>query len=305
MRLFVLLLASAFFTLSDSVAQSPTPVADSLYQAQQWAGAAEAYEAALQDAPTDGRMLFRLARSRHMLEQFDGAITAWSQADAQGFFPPFTRFFIGKAYARLGQPDSAFAWLNRAAGAGYGNLQQLRTDTDLDALRANTRFASLEQAVDRNARPCVYDEAFRAFDFWIGDWNVFNPTGVQVGTNTIALALNDCAITEHWVNAQGSPGQSINFYRPNEQRWTQVWVDAVGGHTMYHGTFDATKGTKGAMVFVSEPTVANGTTSINRMTFTPLDDGRVRQYIETSTDDGATWAPSFDGYYVRQDNSDG
>ena len=34
--------------------------------------------------------------------------------------------------------------------------------------------------------------------------------------------------------------------------------------------------------------------------WTALPDGRVRQFFEISTDDGATWVTWFDGYYTRK-----
>ncbi|MET0814202.1 MAG: hypothetical protein ABWX88_03320, partial [Pseudoxanthomonas sp.] len=39
-----------------------------------------------------------------------------------------------------------------------------------------------------------------------------------------------------------------------------------------------------------------------RITWTPNDDGSVRQHWETSTDGGKTWATSFDGLYRRADS---
>ena len=35
-----------------------------------------------------------------------------------------------------------------------------------------------------------------------------------------------------------------------------------------------------------------------RMTFTPRDDGSVRQFLEESTDGGKTWSVWFDGRYL-------
>ena len=59
---------------------------------------------------------------------------------------------------------------------------------------------------------------------------------------------------------------------------------------------------QGAMRFEGLNVRPDGTTSLMRMSFTPLDDGRVRQFIEESRDGGATWATWFDGYYTRTDD---
>jgi hypothetical protein len=39
---------------------------------------------------------------------------------------------------------------------------------------------------------------------------------------------------------------------------------------------------------------------VQRITWTPLPDGRVRQHWESTTDGGRTWSTVFDGYYTRR-----
>jgi hypothetical protein len=46
--------------------------------------------------------------------------------------------------------------------------------------------------------------------------------------------------------------------------------------------------------------IANGQTAPFRGLWTPMPDGRVRQYFEQSNDDGATWEPWFEGFYSRK-----
>ncbi len=43
----------------------------------------------------------------------------------------------------------------------------------------------------------------REFDFWVGRWDVENPSAVQVGTNAILSGLDGCAVLEHWTGAGG------------------------------------------------------------------------------------------------------
>jgi hypothetical protein len=38
----------------------------------------------------------------------------------------------------------------------------------------------------------------------------------------------------------------------------------------------------------------------HRITWTPLPEGRVRQFWENSRDEGKTWSVAFDGTYVRR-----
>ena len=51
-------------------------------------------------------------------------------------------------------------------------------------------------------------------------------------------------------------------------------------------------------------TVGTGVTKPFRGLWTPLPDGRVRQFFEHSDDGGATWVSWFDGYYTRQAEQD-
>ena len=56
----------------------------------------------------------------------------------------------------------------------------------------------------------------------------------------------------------------------------------------------------GAVVFQGEIMNPNGTSYLDRTTLSPLPDGRVRQVIETSRDNGKTWMVGFDAFYVRK-----
>ena len=46
--------------------------------------------------------------------------------------------------------------------------------------------------------------------------------------------------------------------------------------------------------------VGNGTTAEFRGLWTPLEDGRVRQFFEQSGDGGESWSPWFEGFYTRR-----
>lgn len=45
--------------------------------------------------------------------------------------------------------------------------------------------------------PACTAAEYRQFDFWIGDWQVFDKTGKQVGTSHIEAILGGCVIAEH------------------------------------------------------------------------------------------------------------
>lgn len=133
------------------------------------------------------------------------------------------------------------------------------------------------------------DAGYREFDFWIGDWDVFGKNGKQVGRSHIEAILGGCAIAETWHSGSGpaSDGRSFNRYQAGQ--WEQYWVDAQGNRLWLRGGLHAN-----AMVMADEAGAAR-----QRITWTPNEDGSVRQLWESSTDSGTTWTVAFDGLYRR------
>jgi hypothetical protein len=143
--------------------------------------------------------------------------------------------------------------------------------------------------------PCAAAE-HRQFDFWLGEWDVVDAAGKGVGHNHIEQAHGGCALIEHWAGAGGVTGTSLSIYDRDQRRWHQTWVDSGGGLLQLDGGF-----TGGSMVLAGIATDAETPTGTarQRITWTPLPDGRVRQRWESSPDDGRTWNVAFDGWYTR------
>ncbi|MGH9788840.1 MAG: hypothetical protein ACRD4U_09090 [Candidatus Acidiferrales bacterium] len=150
-------------------------------------------------------------------------------------------------------------------------------------------------AQEPERKPACDEPEHRAFDFWLGEWDVLNPQGHQAGVNRIEKILNGCALLENWTGSRGGAGKSLNFFNAATRRWEQVWVADGGGVIKYEGEFK-----DGAMRFAGEFFQRDAARLPSRMTLTPLDGGRVRQLIERSTDGGMTWTVWFDGTYVRR-----
>lgn len=145
------------------------------------------------------------------------------------------------------------------------------------------------------AKPCpCCSEPYRQFDFWLGDWEAYGPTGNLAGTNHIVLLHGQCVIQENWSSGGGSfTGTSYNYYDAADETWNQTWVDNQGGNLQLKGSWNGA-----AMVLLSEPaTTADGVTSQSRITWTPNEDGTVRQHWELTKDGGLTWSTLFDGLY--------
>ena len=137
---------------------------------------------------------------------------------------------------------------------------------------------------------------FHQFDFWLGSWIVRTPDGKRTtGTSQITRASSDCAILEQWKSAKGLSGTSINFYDTATQHWHQVWVGGDGTILKLEGELK-----NGAMILEGEQDDPRQATLIkNRITWTPLPEGKVKQEWATSAD-GKVWQTSFVGIYSRE-----
>ena len=296
---FVFILVVGLSAQPLTAQQSPTlQEAQALYQDEHWAEASQAFETITQREPENGRAWYWLGMSLHHMKEYGPAIKALQRVDEMGSAPPIVKYQIAKTYALSGDVDEALGWLGKATEAGFSNAQLLKTDEAMAGLRNAPRFAEYVALADKNASPCEHSPMHRQFDFWIGEWEVYSAQEQRLGTNTITKIEKGCILKEEWTSANGGTGMSVNYYDTEEQKWKQLWLDASGNRTAFTGSFE-----EGAMHFVGKQATISSTRSLVKMTFTPLDDGRVRQYIEQSTDDGKTWTPGFDGYYVRKAGS--
>ncbi len=151
-----------------------------------------------------------------------------------------------------------------------------------------------QQIPDPATAPAACSSAeHRAFDFWAGEWDV-TTNGQPAGRNRIELVHNGCALAEHWVSATGGfTGSSLNTYDQVNRQWHQTWVDTSGTLLQLNGQF-----IDGSMVLSEQRAGNNGEAVTHRITWTPNDDGSVRQHWQTSND-GESWTTLFDGLYVR------
>jgi hypothetical protein len=154
--------------------------------------------------------------------------------------------------------------------------------------------ASAVQAQSAAAsRPCA-SPSHRQFDFWLGTWNV-TQAGKVAGQNKIESILNGCAVMESWKGTGGVTGHSLNIYDSTRDLWHQTWVDSTGSLLTLEGRFKS-----GAMVLEGVTTDEKGVKARQRITWTAPSANEVRQFWQSSTDDGKTWKTEFDGVYSRQ-----
>jgi hypothetical protein len=143
------------------------------------------------------------------------------------------------------------------------------------------------------ATACTGPE-FRQFDFWLGKWNVSSREGKELGRSEISRASGSCAIREEWQSSSGISGMSINYYDRADGRWHQDWVGSDGAILHLHGELAGN-----AMVLRGE-SKEGGKIVINRITWTPLPGGKVKQEWSISPDNGDTWNTSFIGIYEKK-----
>ena len=155
--------------------------------------------------------------------------------------------------------------------------------------------APAQQASTQPAQPCRAAAEYRQLDFWVGEWEVHGPKGKIVGTSSVQLILNDCVVFENWTAVRGNAGKSFNLYNAQTRKWQQTWVDDQGGILVFTGEFK-----DGAMRYAGESLAPDGKPVLDRLTFFPLSEGRVRQLWEQSPDGGKTWKTVFDGTYIKK-----
>ncbi|MEQ7156316.1 hypothetical protein [Brevundimonas aurifodinae] len=144
------------------------------------------------------------------------------------------------------------------------------------------------------------DPDHRAFDFWLGDWDV-RQTGSEavVAHSVISSTAGGCAIEEDYRQTVGPGGAPLTYHGVSfsvfdarrGEVWRQFYIDSGGGVTVFEGGVG-----DGAMVLVASGQPG----AMQRMTVAAQADGSVRQQGESSTDGGATWTPGYDFTYRRR-----
>lgn len=239
---------------------------------------------------------FAAAQAAREAGDLERAHEALERAAAEGFVPARVSFERARLLAAGGDRGQAIAILEGMAENGFTGVAFITGDPILSTLAGDERFDRLVAELTALAYPCENNEAFRAFDFWVGDWVVHGPDGALQGTNTIRPAERGCVLLENWTSASGGTGMSINYFDQSTGEWAQVWHAEGGSQIHIRGGM----GDEGMRLVGQIHYVGTNTTAPFRGLWTPLEDGRVRQYFEQSSDDGETWTPWFEGFYTRK-----
>jgi hypothetical protein len=131
------------------------------------------------------------------------------------------------------------------------------------------------------------------FDFWLGEWKVYKTGTDQFVGNSKIESINDgFAIIETYSTPSGYKGSSLNNYNKLSGKWEQYWSDNTGFVLHMSG------GVKNNSMVMDDILLHHDHSTHNRITWTPNEDGTVRQVWEQSYDEDFSWSVIFDGTYV-------
>ncbi len=157
---------------------------------------------------------------------------------------------------------------------------------------------------------CPEEEA-RAFDFWIGEWEVLNrnrrPDGVRFhetgrATNRVYPVVGGCGIVEHWRgHAFGRfiVGFSVRSWDPAAGEWLLVLLWPTTGSPSFGELRGGFRHGRGEFSFRRE--TAEGDTAIHRFTFSDIRRDAFRWENATSRDGGVSWEGSWIMEFTRRD----
>lgn len=140
---------------------------------------------------------------------------------------------------------------------------------------------------------------FRQFDFWLGNWDVYNSAGKKVGENKVVLVQDSCAIQENWTSGTQT-GTSYSYYNTSNKMWSQVYIDNTGNILELKGKYK-----NGKMILKSKPVVnpKNKKSTQNVIIWFQDDSGFVHQKWDIVNSKDSVVAVVFDGIYKKKKNS--
>jgi hypothetical protein len=134
------------------------------------------------------------------------------------------------------------------------------------------------------------------FNFWVGNWNVYDTQGKLIGTNNILKMQRNCVMQENWESkTSANKGTSYNYVNLVDNTWNQLWVDNNGFSLELKGNLK-----NGSMVLKSELVKNQQGEYYNRVTWTPNKDGSITQLWEILSTEGKVIQEAFRGIYKKK-----
>jgi tetratricopeptide (TPR) repeat protein len=291
---FFLAIFFPLFTFAQSgITVEQRQQANQFFQEGSWQKSIAAYQAIAQAEPQNWNAQMRWGISLTNSGKPKDALPLLENADKIGNNGQ-TKYYLGSAYAKDGNREKAFEWLDKALTNGFGALSIFESDAGYNSFKSEAQYSIYHERLKRGIYPCRYSAEARQFDFWIGEWDVKNTQGQPAGKSKIELMLGDCVIFENWTTAPPNiySGKSFNLYNSVTKKWMQTWVDDKGAVIEFiDGEYKDNK-----LTFVTKPDAQN---QVTKLTFHNLNPNLVRQHFEVTSDNGKTWTTTTDLYYNR------
>lgn len=151
----------------------------------------------------------------------------------------------------------------------------------------------ISQNTQTDSCPCC-NEPYKSFDFWVGDWTVFDVNDNVIGTNTIEKLYDGCVLQEKWNSSTNNKGTSYNYYNKNDNSWNQVWIDNSGFSLVLKGNYS-----DGKMILKSDVLKSENGNYYNQITWVKNEDGTVTQIWDIFDENGKKTKELFRGKYKK------
>lgn len=156
-------------------------------------------------------------------------------------------------------------------------------------------FSSIQVNAQSNSKKPCSSKEYKQFDFWVGNWNVYNAKDQLIGTNKVIKMPNACVIQENWISKTGpSKGTSYNFYNATTKSWNQVWIDNAGGSLKLKGFYRNNK-----MILKSKLISGKKGDYYNQITWFKNSNGTVTQLWELLDINNTPFNELFRGTYKK------
>ena len=253
----------------------------------------EESEKILKEDPRNGSAYFFKGASLVRLEKFKKAEIALKKALENGFAQNPVNANLLRAYLGQNQTAKFFELLTKVADEGFSNYTYLNNEV-FKEVKNNEEFKTAHKKIFENAFPCIAQKNTQRLDFWLGEWDIYNPnTGAKVAKSSITKSKDGCTLYEDYEHQSGFFGRSVNYYDPADKLYKQVWVDLRNRVSNYKEVASQEG------VLTLQANLGNNTLTRTTWTYNKEDD-TVLQAAENSNDNGKTWSPGFSGLYKRK-----
>jgi hypothetical protein len=155
---------------------------------------------------------------------------------------------------------------------------------------------AIASAGDPAAPSACTGVGYRQFDFWLGEWDVFDVgSSNREATATITAVQGGCAVREEYQGLNGGGGESLSMYDPQTETWRQSWISNKGQIVLIAGK------KIGDAITLTGAEYGTAQGRLIRGTWSPVS-GAVRETAERSSDGGRSWTPWFDIIFRPRDS---